>query len=302
MTKLTAVLCCYNQGHYLVRQLNALLNQNYSNLEYILVDDGSDDNTYELMHAFSEQVNTKCILIKNEKNIGLFDSVNIATQKASGDYIYFAGADDEVQSGMFSEMMSAHQIEGKLVGLLFCNPIWERGGVKSIKTINTPGGYKSPIELMKLYRNGTIKHIAGHTLIWNRKLFTEFGMCKKELYKITDFFPTWVLGFKMGAIFVPKPLALGRIHGEQWSNKRNTDENKLLEAFKRLFIEIEILDDPKIRDLIYSSKVLTRFPEMAPVLFFNNEFSNKFSLYDRLSIYIKYFVIKLKHYITRVLR
>lgn len=298
MMKLSAVICCFNQAHYLARQLHAFSKQNYSNLEFILVDDGSDDNTFNLMQDFSESVDAHIILIRNQNNMGIHDSVSIATMRASGDYIYFAGADDEIQPGMFDEMMGALQIVGKSAGLLFCDPIWERGGVKVINRINTPGGYKSPNELMNLYRTGVIKHIAGHTLIWNRKLFVQYGMCKKELYKVTDFFPTWVLGFKAGAIFVPKPLALGLIHNEQWSNSRNSDKNKINDAFERLFYEIEKLDDPRIGELIYSSNVLTRFPEIAPVLISNHELRKKFRFSIRLAIYIKYLVIKIKRLIA----
>jgi hypothetical protein len=126
----------------------------------------------------------------------------------------------------------------------------------------------------------------------------QYGMCKKELYKVTDFFPTWVLGFKEGAIFVPKPLALCRIHDEQWSNVRNSDQNKIKDAFKRLIYEIDNLDDPRIVELIYSSNVLSRFPEIAPVLISNHELRKKFGFHIRFAIYIKYLVIKIKRLIA----
>jgi Glycosyltransferases involved in cell wall biogenesis len=93
-TELVSVLLStYNSEETIEESLFSLLNQTYKNLEILIVDDGSTDNTKEICKKF--QLNDERILLfSNKKNIGLTKSLNSLAQKASGSLIARQDADD----------------------------------------------------------------------------------------------------------------------------------------------------------------------------------------------------------------
>ncbi len=93
-TELVSVLLStYNSEATIEKSLISLLNQTYKNLEILIADDGSTDNTKEICKKF--QLNDERILLfSNKKNIGLTKSLNSLAQKASGSLIARQDADD----------------------------------------------------------------------------------------------------------------------------------------------------------------------------------------------------------------
>ncbi|WP_202215083.1 glycosyltransferase family 2 protein, partial [Klebsiella pneumoniae] len=70
-----------------------IINQSYNNLEIILCNDGSQDNTYHILKKFS-QTDSRIKLINNKHNLGLISSLNLMISISSGDYIARMDADD----------------------------------------------------------------------------------------------------------------------------------------------------------------------------------------------------------------
>jgi glycosyltransferase involved in cell wall biosynthesis len=92
--KVSILVANYNNSTYLNRCIKSIQNQNYKNIEIIIVDDNSTDNSIEVLKKFK-----KIIIIKNKKknNIGSYDQINaykIAFLKAKGDIIFFLDSDD----------------------------------------------------------------------------------------------------------------------------------------------------------------------------------------------------------------
>ena len=88
--KVSIVMAAYNAAQYLVKSLPAALAQDYSNYEVILVDDGSSDNTEEIVSSFSQ---TKLHYI-NKGRLGSPSALNEAINASSGEYIAINDADD----------------------------------------------------------------------------------------------------------------------------------------------------------------------------------------------------------------
>lgn len=93
MNKLISVIIpIYNVEPYLRRCLNSVLNQTYSNLEIILVDDGSPDNCPSICDEYAN--NDTRIVVIHKKNGGLSDARNAGLDICKGDYITFVDSDD----------------------------------------------------------------------------------------------------------------------------------------------------------------------------------------------------------------
>lgn len=102
----SVVIATYNMGQYIGQAVESVLNQSWTNLEIIVVDDGSTDNTPDVMQRFLE--NEKVVYIKNE-NQGQPKAKNCGIKNAKGEFIAFCDADDlwepnklEVQMPLFS--------------------------------------------------------------------------------------------------------------------------------------------------------------------------------------------------------
>jgi glycosyltransferase involved in cell wall biosynthesis/GT2 family glycosyltransferase len=89
--KISVIMSVYNDEKYLKEAVESILNQTYSDFEFIIVNDGSTDNTKKILHQFSDP---RIKIINNEKNIGLTKSLNIALKSARGEYIARMDGDD----------------------------------------------------------------------------------------------------------------------------------------------------------------------------------------------------------------
>ena len=82
-----------NAGEYISKSIESILNQSYKNIELLIIDDGSLDNTYEVMKEFKRKEGNVYIF-KNTQNKGLTKSLNILLQNTQGKYIARQDADD----------------------------------------------------------------------------------------------------------------------------------------------------------------------------------------------------------------
>ncbi len=92
--KVSVVVPIYNVEKYLNRCLQSIINQSYKNIEIILVNDGSTDNSLQI--AEEEEKNDSRIKIITQKNQGLSMARNTGIQHATGEYICFVDSDDFV--------------------------------------------------------------------------------------------------------------------------------------------------------------------------------------------------------------
>lgn len=97
MEKISVIVPIYNVEEYLDKCIQSLINQTYSNLEIILVNDGSTDNSLRICKKYESYPN---ILICNKKNGGLSDARNFGLDKATGNYICFVDSDDYIEKDM----------------------------------------------------------------------------------------------------------------------------------------------------------------------------------------------------------
>jgi len=93
MTTVSVIMPCYNHGRFLADSIGSILNQTYRELELIVVDDCSTDNSVEVMLAFAKQ-DSRVKVIQHAVNSGLSRSRNDAIRAATGEWIAFCDADD----------------------------------------------------------------------------------------------------------------------------------------------------------------------------------------------------------------
>lgn len=106
----SVVIPIFNVEKYLEKCVNSLVNQIYKNLEIILVDDGSTDNSGNIANELSKSDNR--IKVYHKKNGGLSDARNFGIKQAKGKYIGFIDSDDYIENEMY-EFLYNNLIENK---------------------------------------------------------------------------------------------------------------------------------------------------------------------------------------------
>lgn len=91
---ISVIIPTYNRANYIKRALESVINQTYKNVEVIVVDDNSSDNTEEIVKNYSNKHNF-IKYIKHDKNKGGSAARNTGVENSSGDFIAFLDSDDE---------------------------------------------------------------------------------------------------------------------------------------------------------------------------------------------------------------
>lgn len=100
---LSLIIPVYNIDQYISRCLDSLINQTYKNLEIIIVDDGSTDNTASIIDGYAKK--DKRIIIIHKKNEGVSLARIAGMEKANGKYVGFVDGDDIAEKDMFEMLM-----------------------------------------------------------------------------------------------------------------------------------------------------------------------------------------------------
>ncbi|PRB02872.1 glycosyl transferase family 2 [Chryseobacterium sp. MYb7] len=117
-SKVSIIVPVYNVENYLTKCLDSLVQQSLSDIEIIVVNDGSKDNSEKIIQEFAQKYPEKVKAFTKE-NGGLSDARNFGIDKATGHYIGFVDSDDYVTETMFEEMF--HLAEKHQAKMVICN-------------------------------------------------------------------------------------------------------------------------------------------------------------------------------------
>ena len=93
MNKVSIIVPIYNEEKNLKKCIESLINQTYKNLEIILINYGSTDNSKKVIDSYKD----KRIVAIHKKNTGIGDTRNTGINKSTGEYIMFVDSDDYIE-------------------------------------------------------------------------------------------------------------------------------------------------------------------------------------------------------------
>ena len=120
---ISIIIPIYNVEPYLRRCLDSITSQTYTNLEIILVDDGSPDSCPQICDEYAAKDNR--IIVIHKANGGLSDARNTGTKLANGEYIFYLDADDEIPPDSISlliEQVRLHPSVELVIGEMQSSP------------------------------------------------------------------------------------------------------------------------------------------------------------------------------------
>lgn len=102
---ISIIVPIYNAEHYLSKTINSIINQSYRNIEIILVNDGSTDESKKICEAYVKFDNR--IRLINKQNGGVSSARNLGIDNSSGEFIGFVDSDDYIDSLMFEKLFES---------------------------------------------------------------------------------------------------------------------------------------------------------------------------------------------------
>ena len=209
---LSVVMTNYNHAHYIVEAMDAILTQSYTPLEFIIIDDASTDNSFEILEGYAKKY-PLIRLLRNEHNMGAFHNVTRLKELSQGDYLYGAAADDKILPGFFEKSMNLlaqFPQAGLCSTLTRCIDAEGRDiGVLHMPTVSKEGCFIPPNKAISLlYKHGS--WLQGNTAIYQQRALMDSGGFIPELLSFCDGFITMVIAAKYGVCHIPEPLAAWR--------------------------------------------------------------------------------------------
>lgn len=165
MKKVSIIIPAYNAASTLEKCYQSILAQTYSNFEVITVNDGSKDNTLEIMQKYSAQ--DKRFVSVDKPNGGVSSARNEGLKHATGTYLQFVDADDTIDSQMLEKMVNMlRKNRAQLAICRFTHPFFKTYIEKDVYDL------RKASELLRLYQDPYAMVVPWNKL-WKRKAFTE---------------------------------------------------------------------------------------------------------------------------------
>lgn len=220
--KISVIIPCYNQGHFLNESLDSVLAQTHLDWECIIVDDGSTDNTLEVANIYIDLDNRFRYFRKD--NGGLSSARNAGIEKITGQWVQFLDADDVIEPEKFSnqlESVSGIKEENRIV--IYCDyafggnaNIYEMGKRIIPVRFNTKNYFK---ELIERWEVDLI--IPCHCFLFASDIFLQDGIRFDESLPNHEDFDCWLSIFSMNPSVIFKEEILCRYRQSAHSMSAN---------------------------------------------------------------------------------
>lgn len=226
---ISIALATYNGSRYIEEQLNSILNQTYTHIELIVVDDSSTDDTFSTLKKYADQ-HSNINIYKNDTNLGINKTFDRAINLCKGSYIAISDQDD---------IWVPHKLEKLLDNMKNNVLVYSHSAL-----IDEKGGSlnRNMTQMSSLYEGGDPRSLIlynrapGHTFLFRSDLKQHILPIPKHCY-----FDAWIalIATNLQSIgFVKEPLVLHRMHSNNATKSmkiKSTDDgffylNKYIES------------------------------------------------------------------------
>lgn len=207
--KISIITPSYNQGNYIEETIKSVLEQKYPNLEYIIIDGGSTDNSKEIIERYSNRL----FYWISEKDNGQSNAINKGLKIASGDILAYLNSDDIYLPGTLSKIAN-YYINNPNVYFTTGNYYVINEKSKKLYIIN----YGCYVE--KELKHG-VNRIGQPSTFWRKEVINKIGLFDENLHYSMDFDFFLRSGRYYTIYHLNYPLAAFREHSSSKSIKNN---------------------------------------------------------------------------------
>lgn len=246
--KVSIIIPCYNQAHYMPETLNSVLAQTYDNWECIILNDGATDNTEEVALAYCKKDNR--FRYHKHENKGLSATRNVGIRLAEGQYLQFLDSDDILAPEKLQKQVSLLEDTGADVCTchhdMFNNCDFEHRYTYPLSEAS---------HRFTLKDLGNTFVIAIHNGLFSRSFIIENNVLFNEELRSLEDWLFWAMLIVKGAQFIEinEILAHYRIHLDSMSKQYDT---MLVSSIQSAFLLYDFLSDREKEEYIkYQSEL-----------------------------------------------
>lgn len=213
LPKISIITPSFNQGPFIERTITSVLDQGYSNVEFIVVDGGSTDETIQILKKYEQQ-----LAWISEPDHGQSDAINKGLRRATGDIVCYLNSDDLLLPGSLQAVAEGFRTHPE--------SFWLTGYCQIIDANDQPMQ-----SLIRRYKNFLLRHYRPWTLMtinyisqmstfWRRSAMEALGYFSVEHHLVMDY-EYWLRLQKLGQpIILQKDLSAFRLHQMSKSSNR----------------------------------------------------------------------------------
>lgn len=190
--KISIVTPVFNQKDFIEHCIGSILNQNYPNLEYIIIDGGSTDGTLDIINKYSSQIT----YLLSEPDKGLYDALRKGFSKTRGDIMGWLNSDDILHprslftiAEIFDSNSNIHWLQGLPTVIDLNNRI----------VFTRPARHDKFDFLLKSYHDGNF--IQQESTFWTKSLWEKAGAYISQDYKYAGDFDLWMRFYEKEELF-----------------------------------------------------------------------------------------------------
>ncbi|NOR55884.1 MAG: glycosyltransferase [Sulfurovum sp.] len=223
---ISIAMCTYNGERFIEEQIDSILNQSYANFELIITDDGSSDNTIEIIKKYLEH-DKRIKLYQNENNLGFVKNFEKAISLCSGNYIALADQDDSWKQNKLEVFIE--KIEDNVLiysdALLIDEYSIETGKELIRPDKNLVSGSNNRAFLLE-------NCVSGNTLMFKRELLEHLIPIPSDI-SFHDIWITFVASTYGSIIYTDESMTYYRRYSEQITKTREKDYEGFFDRFEK---------------------------------------------------------------------
>jgi glycosyltransferase involved in cell wall biosynthesis len=266
------VIPVYNGSNFMQCAIDSALGQNYDNIEVIVVNDGSTDNTDAIAKSYGDKIR-----YFSKENGGVSTALNLAIKNAKGEYISWLSHDDYYLPNKVSRQIEELGKLGSKEKILICSGCKCLDLMSNIEINYIMSKYENivlnKIDTLKMMYTGQA-HICSFLI--PIEAFYNVGFFDPELHAVQDFF-LWFKFIEAGYLFlyIPEALVVWRLHRQQVTQKKykmcSDEELRKWDFANKLFYN-DIRMASKKDQIIFRNKKFRILSGIKHIIYFNSPF------------------------------
>lgn len=252
MPKVSVIMPCFNHARFIVESVNGILAQTHPDLELIIVDDCSLDNSWDVVRSLTAK-DHRIRVIRHERNLGASKSRNDGLRAARGEFIGFCDADDIWEPGKLGRQMSLLD-EHPDYDVVYCDTI-------IIDENGSPTGQRFselfPVPQTAsgwLFRELVVRNFINmQSVLMRKKCVQSVGYFDEGIKWVEDWWYWIRLSRPHRFLYSKEPLAKYRVHGRSTNlvQKRSCCVNRF-KVFHRILQQYTDLPLSAKREVVYN--------------------------------------------------
>jgi len=238
LPKISIITPSYNQAAFLERTIKSVLDQNYQNLEYIIIDGGSTDASVDIIRKYESHLKYWV----SEKDDGQSHAINKGLKIATGDWVAWQNSDDIYYPGAFEALKEAANSNSK-ASLV----------VGNMNLIDEHDGFIWDLHFVKPSYNAMVAEgmvLSNQVAFWKRNVHDQIGFMDEALHLGFDF--DWFLRLTKvtQGVNVNQCLGAFRIHSQAKTQRMTAENSKIHQQVRKRHAAFM----PKWRAILYKVK------------------------------------------------